>query len=338
MSSALELEGFTAQQELQNGFYGRSTLLVENCTGKMFLCKSCKKDFIGQEKVGSFISELKEIQSLDLPFLIGYTQIIETREAVLLIRPYLECPNLAEYLEANTSLSSETILSIWVAILKSVTFFHHKGIGPLPIKPTNVFIASDKLVVLSDMYPIKQANRWILETMQPEQLLFLAPEFFVDQELPSLLSDSWAVGVLLSFMLNADIPWNTRNIMSMIHKILEAELPSHLPSEVIPLVSQLVRRVPTSRAKCSDILGDGSMLQIGARKRRLTDPPSNSPPKGNPGILPLINKGFNRSVRQNSPPAPNVSSLVIRRRFYSKLPTSAPRAPIPVLPNRDPVK
>ncbi|OHT15283.1 hypothetical protein TRFO_14181 [Tritrichomonas foetus] len=135
------------------------------------------------------------------------------------------------YKKVESMETPRKIKILWRSIIEYFVQLHQRGIFPSAIKPSNIFINPLNLnVYLCDLYELSTDISWALQTPDPMQLAFLAPEYFDVTCPPSNYSDVWSLGVILTYMLTNDLPWSTKNVCAMIKNIT-----SYDPNQVCAL-------------------------------------------------------------------------------------------------------
>lgn len=275
-----EFPGYEIIRPLSKGFLGQ-TACFRNCQDKnIYVIKSFNKSFIGPpQNIRSFYQKIQQLNSNQFLFISGYVDAFEDEESIYLVRPYLDYPNLSDYItsaglqttgklevEVNPMsilesqvIDNNSILNLWKSIVKCYVYLHEKGIFPNPIKPSNIFIVEGKYIVLTDMYEITSDLTVAFNTFSANQILFLAPEFF-NQRLstcrPSSLSDVWTLGVLLLVMCGYDLPWEMKNFGSLLNHFPEDSFKydQSIPSDILFVVKHALIVQPTKRVSVANLL------------------------------------------------------------------------------------
>jgi len=313
------------QKELPSGSLCKTALFQHQESGQPFICKSYRKETIGSmDKIQSFKERLDHISLIKNPYLVQYSQVVDTGEYILILREYIDCSSLAESIADNIEIDSSIVISLWKNIAYCIDNLHSHHISPNYLKPSNIFIINNSYVRITDICSPQQEIDKMVHSPNPFDIAFLAPEFFNMSAPPSHLSDYWTLGVILVFMLTKSLPWNTKNVFTMLNQInsQDISLPHSLPPEANEFVRELLQKKPENRKlKTSSI-----------SPKRVTIGEPNEPPlsPGSNFVSPrlasgrLTNAGFlilndNRTlIRRTSPScvgsSSNINSIILRTR------------------------
>ncbi|OHS95586.1 CAMK family protein kinase [Tritrichomonas foetus] len=233
---------YILQSELPSGFLGLSAVLHLADSDDLFLCKSIEKSHIGSpEKIEKFKDRIYQINALKNKCILGYNEVIETSDRLLLIRPFLNEPPISESLNELTMANDPGIIyDYWKNICVCFNEMHKFHIFPNFIKPNNIFIYQGK-ITLTDLCPPPSDMDLMLHSPNVFDIGFLAPEFFDNGKI-ELQADYWSLGVLLTFMLTKALPWTTKNLFSMLQQIntgylkFTTSIPKHMEEVIRSLV------------------------------------------------------------------------------------------------------
>lgn len=215
------------QTEIPSGFLGHTAIVKNSENQQNFICKSIEKERIGgPDKLQRFKERLDHIQSVKNPYVLSYTEIVDTQNHILLFRPYINSPPIIESFAPSTpdgpqntdTYDDETVFAFWTNICQCFHSMHSHHIFPNMIKPHNIFIVNKSSVVITDLYPPSNDLDIMLHSPSSFDVGFLAPEFF-NQQPTEIQSDLWSLGVLLCFMLTHSLPWPSKNLFTMLQQI-----------------------------------------------------------------------------------------------------------------------
>ncbi|KAH0789773.1 CAMK family protein kinase [Histomonas meleagridis] len=150
---------------------------------------------------------------------------------------------------------------------------------PLPLKPSNIFVLPNLTILFTDIYELSSDISWALQTPDPSQLAFVAPEYFLKTCQPSTFSDVWSLGMILCYICIHSLPFSTKNIFTMIKTITSNsfKIPCDLPPDIKYILSSIFILTPNQRPPVA-FLRDPMVLKAHAGKHRRSSEPLNSKP------------------------------------------------------------
>lgn len=236
--------GYIFVNEIPSGFLGRSMIVEETATHQNFLCKIANSSRIGKKtQVQEFMAYMEYIQKLKHPKILPYNRIIEQGETIFVFRPFLEKISLFAQISDCINTNAEVLFKIWKDITEVYKFLHQHNITSNFLKPSNIFISEDYSVTITDLYPPLHDMSVVFKQNNPISFAFLAPEYFNGSPAPNASSDSWSLGLLLYYMFKGQLPWNTKNLFTMMKQVnLGVDgLKKPIPQEVEFIVENTVQ-------------------------------------------------------------------------------------------------
>lgn len=253
-------DGYIYQTDLANGFLGRSIILECTHTKQSVLCKVVELSRIGgADRVEKFISFVQQVQSINHPSVVPFTEIIRHDTKILLMRPFIEGFPLMSQIETE---SPVTRFNYWRKIVSVIRVFHDNNIGPTFIRPSNIFITADKSIFITDIYQPIHDGTLCLQNIGTSEVGLLAPEFFTGAPAPSLKSDIYSLGMLLIYILTDIIPFNTRNMFSMMQQIAKGRdgFVYPVPKCIESIIDVTCVADPNKRESCDFLLEQNPLL------------------------------------------------------------------------------
>ena len=250
---------FLFQNELPPGFLGPTAIFLDLDTNQLYVCKSFEKQRIGSEEQIRILRErLDQIKSIKSPHIVPYEKVFENDRMLFLIRRYIDTQPITETIPELDHIDVAEWMSTWKNVVRVFLHLHSHGIAPSFIKPNNVFLTKDKSVIITDLYPPPNDMNWMLHAPNPYALGFLAPEYFTQKEPPAAPADMWGLGVLLVLIMTSQLPWNTKNVFTMLHQInsLKMTFASEIPPEVESIIRGLLVIDSKKRLTAEQIIND----------------------------------------------------------------------------------
>jgi serine/threonine-protein kinase len=137
---------------------------------------------------------------------------------------------------------------------------HAAGVMHRDVKPSNILIASDGTVKLTDFGIARRPSDTLvtLEGVMIGSPHYISPEQTANQP-ATASSDIWALGVVLYEMVVGKVPFAGENIPATLYQIAHGEMPAlpiHLPPAVRDVLVRALERDPARRFPSATSLAD----------------------------------------------------------------------------------
>lgn len=169
--------------------------------------------------------------------------------------------SLADVLEAEGPLTPQRAAHFGEQVLAALRSAHEAGVLHRDVKPSNVLVANDGRVVLSD-FGIASLEGSSAITMTGEVVgspEFLAPERALGRE-PGPESDLWSLGVMLYQAVEGVSPFRQDTPLATLRAVVDEELPPpHRAGPLEPVLEGLLRKDPDERLPVAEL---ARMLRI----------------------------------------------------------------------------
>ncbi|MFE6847795.1 protein kinase [Streptomyces sp. NPDC057686] len=177
--------------------------------------------------------------------------------------------SLADVLEAEGPLTPQRAAHLGEQVLAALRAAHEAGVLHRDVKPSNVLIANDGRMVLSD-FGIASLEGSSAITMTGEVVgspEFLAPERALGRD-PGPASDLWSLGVMLYSAVEGVSPFRRDTPLSTLRAVVDEELPPpRRAGPLTPVLEGLLRKDPAERLPAAEaarmlrIIGAGGVLR-----------------------------------------------------------------------------
>lgn len=181
------------------------------------VCKVVHKSFLGpRSRLSGFLERIRLLSELNLSFVEPFVDIIESDEDLFLFRRFIPFGNLTDFSKQNPKgVNNNTIYHIWRLLANCLIQIHQNRICPSSLKPNNIFVVSENTILITDLFELTTDISLTIQTPDPFQLSFMAPEYFDRSAELSSYSDIWSLGMIIVFLKLGGLPWQTKNIVSM---------------------------------------------------------------------------------------------------------------------------
>ncbi|XP_045104995.1 serine/threonine-protein kinase NIM1-like isoform X1 [Portunus trituberculatus] len=257
--------------ELGQGNFSTVRLALHQLTRDKVAIKVIDKSKLDQKTQRMLAREIANMDTLAHPNIIRLFEVVESLSRIHLVLEFAGGGELFNTITTEGRMTEAQAAAVFTQVLSAITYLHGLSIIHRDIKAENVFVAGPGLVKLGDF-------GFSTRVSHLEQQLstfcgsppYAAPELYKDESYLGPAVDTWALGVLLFFILTADMPFKASTVAGLKRHILTGvyETPSHVSPEASDLISSLLVQDPTQRPDTATI----------AAHAFLADAPSPPPP------------------------------------------------------------
>ncbi|XP_028971382.2 triple functional domain protein isoform X3 [Esox lucius] len=197
---------YTEISELGRGRFSVAKRCDQRGSKQAVAAKHVNKRLMRREQV---LQELRILQCLEHPHLVGLLDTFETATSYILVLQMADQGRLLDYIVSWGNLTEEKVALYLRDILEALHYLHSWRIAHLDLKPENVLVeqtSAQPVVKLTDFGDAVQLNNghYIHPLLgSPE---FSAPELILGQPV-SLTSDLWSLGVVTYVVLSGASPF-----------------------------------------------------------------------------------------------------------------------------------
>ncbi|KAM4633832.1 triple functional domain protein [Polymixia lowei] len=198
---------YTEITELGRGRFSVAKRCDQRGSKRAVAAKHVNKRLLRREQV---LQEIRLLQSLDHPNLVGLLDTYETATSYVLVLEMADQGRLLDYIVSWGNLTEEKVALYLRDVLEALHYLHSWRIAHLDLKPENLVVehaSSQPVVKLTDFGDAVQLNP---PSSHVHPLLgspeFSAPELVLGQP-ASLMSDLWSLGVVTYVVLSGASPF-----------------------------------------------------------------------------------------------------------------------------------
>ena len=190
-----------------------------------------------------FTREARVVARLEHPNIVPIYDFAEHEGQPYLVMKYIEGETLKARLQRNPLMKNEAIKTIR-AVGAALNYAHGRGILHRDVKPSNIMIAKDGDVYLTDFGLARMAEAGA-STLTGDMLMgtpqYISPEQASGEKNLTPCTDIYSFGIVLYEIVVGRVPFNADTPFSIIHDHIYTPLP--LPSEVNPKVPANIQQV-----------------------------------------------------------------------------------------------
>ena len=170
-----------------------------------------------------FRKEMELVASLKHPHILSILEYEERDGFVYLVMPYIRARSLESVLNSQKALSLSEIADYLDQVAGALDFAHENGVLHLDIKPSNILIAFDNKLLLTDFALTKtmterQAAR--IRQFKASTLIYMAPEQVMGKD-PGEKADQYSLGAVLYHMVSGSAPFQGESMVEVAKKHLQ---------------------------------------------------------------------------------------------------------------------
>jgi len=267
--------------------------------------------------VERFLREIKVVAALDHPGIASLRTALRANDQILMIMEYVEGTSL-QYCLKHGGIEVARAISFTRQALEALAYAHQRAVVHRDVKPSNILVAPDDRVKLTDFGIASRAGDPKLTGtgVAIGSLLYMSPEQ-MKAEAPDARSDLYSLGATLYEMVTGRVPVEGSNFYSILRAHLEEkprppiELVPDLPLQLSQVIEKSIEKLPEARFQTA---AEFHAALDGLGRATLPQPPAATNILGG---LPLSNTSLPRSASspQGHPssqnhPSPSPSSMV----------------------------
>ncbi|MFC8100386.1 serine/threonine-protein kinase [Streptomyces sp. NPDC057363] len=224
------------------------------------------------------LREARAVAQLRHPHVIVVHDIVEDDERAYMVMELVDGGSLADRVLGQGPVDATEAARIGIALLDALGTAHAAGILHRDVKPSNVLVAEDGRIVLTDFGVAQVAGA---TTLTETGSFVGSPEYTAPERMSGAgtgpESDLWSLGVLLCAVLSGASPFHRDSLGGVLHAVVTEEI--HPPAQagpILPVVRGLLERDPQRRLDAAEA---ERMLRAFLSTGRTPAPPGSAEPR-----------------------------------------------------------
>ncbi|MEU0879050.1 serine/threonine-protein kinase [Lentzea sp. NPDC005914] len=246
-------------RELGRGGMGVVWLAEDQVIGRRVALKELRTN-----EVERVLSEARTAGRLNSPNVVAIHDVITDNGVTYIVMELVEAPTLTD-LMARRTFTEDEVASIGLQTLNALEAAHAAGIVHRDVKPSNIMVASDGTVKLTDFGiaramddPGLTATGGIMGSPG-----YMAPELFAGRQ-PSPASDLWALGATMFHAIEGHSPFQRDTTAATMHAIMYDEpVIRRARGPLVNVITGLLHQDPAQRLTAAQ-----TRAQLGAPSER----------------------------------------------------------------------
>jgi serine/threonine protein kinase len=202
------------------------------------------------------LREARAVAQLNHPHIVVVHDVVEDDERPYIVMELIDGGTLADRIATHGPVDAEEAARIGIALLGALRTAHAAGVLHRDVKPSNVLIAEDGRVVLTDFGVAQVAGA---TTLTETGSFVGSPEYTAPERMSGDVvrsgpeSDLWSLGALLCTALSGESPFRRDSLGGILHAVVSDEIrPPAQAAPILPVVRGLLERDPDRRLDAAD--------------------------------------------------------------------------------------
>ncbi|HET7732008.1 MAG TPA: serine/threonine-protein kinase [Usitatibacter sp.] len=191
-----------------------------------------------------FLNEAALAGKLNHPHIVQiYDAVVEDKYSYIVME-YVEGGTLEQHCKADNLLPPRQVAEIVFKCVRALAFAQTLGLTHRDLKPGNILLKDGAEIKIADFGAAinRVSDRTVISNVGSPA--YMAPELVTGAGQASHLTDIYALGVVMYYMLTARLPFTGASTMSVIYQIVntEPEPPSRHNPELTPELDAIVMK------------------------------------------------------------------------------------------------
>ena len=208
-----------------------------------------------------FLNEASLAGKLNHPHIVQIYDAVVEEKSSYIVMEYVEGGTLEKFCAPEALLEPDEVAEIVFKCVRALAFAQTLGLTHRDLKPGNILHKEGTEIKIADFGAAinRVSDRTMITNVGSPA--YMAPELVTGAAEASHLSDIYALGVVMYYLLAGKLPFSGANTMSVIYQIVntEPDPPSKsrpdIPEELVAIVMKAIRKDPAQRYQTWDEFG-----------------------------------------------------------------------------------
>ncbi|PSN44975.1 Serine/threonine-protein kinase NIM1 [Blattella germanica] len=235
--------------DLGSGNFSQVKMAIHQLTKERVAVKILDKSKLDQKTRRMLSREIATMEAIHHPNIIRLYEVVETYSKIHLVMEYASGGELFNKITTAGKIAENDAKLLFAQVISAVQYMHDHDFIHRDIKAENVFFAGPNLVKLGDFGSSQQLNTFCGSPP------YAAPELFRDESYLGAPVDVWALGILLYFMVTAQMPFKAQTVATLKKHILEGvfSIPGHVSFQCRKVIEGILRKAPRDRLSLVEV-------------------------------------------------------------------------------------
>ncbi len=219
---------YRVERELGRGATGKVYLATDPFGNRQVAIKVAYPEALKSSEDGAFyrsmfLNEAALAGKLNHPHIVEIYDAVVEDEFSYIVMEFVEGGTLEKYCQPETLLDPAEVAEIMFKCVRALAFAHRLGLTHRDIKPGNILHVDGTDIKIADFGAAinKVSDRTVITNVGSPA--YMAPELITGAAQASAVTDIYALGVVMYYLLAGRLPFAGANTMSVIYQIVNTD-------------------------------------------------------------------------------------------------------------------
>ncbi|OAY55656.1 CBL-interacting serine/threonine-protein kinase 7 [Manihot esculenta] len=199
------------------------------------------------------------------PNILKIHEVMATRTKIYLVIELALGGELFSKVLHRVKLKESKARRYFQQLVSALHFCHQNGVTHRDLKPQNLLLDENGNIKVSDfgLSALAEAQKGDVLQTACGTPAFTAPEVMAQRGYDGAKADAWSCGVILFFLLSAQLPFDDTNLVAMYKKIRrrEYQMPSPISKSAKSIITRLLDPNPNTRMSIQELMNHSWFLK-----------------------------------------------------------------------------
>ncbi|CCW63022.1 unnamed protein product [Phytomonas sp. EM1] len=224
--------------------------------GRLWAIKIINKSRLKMENMeDQMLREVAIMRNMRHRNIVKLKDVLQSNNHYFIVLEHVSGGELFDKIVAAKRFDEPTARKYFHQLIAGMYYCHSYGFAHRDLKPENLLLGENDTLKISDFGLSNLQQDVLLQTVcgTPN---YVAPEVLMERGYNGLSADIWSCGVILYVMLAGRLPFESKNMNSLLAKIEHGEYQviKHISNEARDLIARMMMVDPRKRISIEDVI------------------------------------------------------------------------------------